>query len=570
MPRRKTVPERFQLQKCPTGIQGLDEITLGGIPRGRPTLVTGAAGSGKTLFALEFLFKGATVYDEPGVFMAFEETGEELTTNVSSLGFDLDGLAKQKKLAIDYVYIERSEIEETGEYDLEGLFVRLGHAIDSVKAKRVVLDTLEVLFSCLPGEGILRAELRRLFRWLKKRGVTAIVTGERGVNTITRYGLEEYVADCVILLDHRVTDQVSTRRLRVVKYRGSYHGTNEYPFLIDKDGISILPITSLGLASDAPLKRVSTGIPRLDAMFDGKGYYKGSSVLVSGTAGTGKSTMAAQFAESACKRNERALYLAFEESPNQIMRNMRSVGIDLQPYIDRKCLLIRSERPTLFGLEMHLLQMTKLVTEFKPHIVVMDPITNLVSIGFQADVKSMLTRFVDFLKAKQITSLFTSLTSPGNLEQTDVGVSSLMDTWIVLKDIEGQGERNRGLTIVKSRGMAHSNQFREFKLTANGLMLEDVYFGESGALTGAAKAAQIAEEETTALARTEEIERLGRHIERKRQVLESQMTVLRSEFEAEEEDIRERMADVEAREQAIADQKNRMAQARKVDEETGT
>jgi circadian clock protein KaiC len=490
MPPKKIARDHFQLQKCPTGIQGLDEITLGGIPRGRPTLVTGSAGSGKTLFALEFLVKGATLYNEPGVFMAFEETSEELTTNVSSLGFDLDGLAKQKKLAIDYVYIERSEIEETGEYDLEGLFVRLGHAIDSVKAKRVVLDTLEVLFSCLPSEGILRAELRRLFRWLKKKGVTAIVTGERGVNTITRYGLEEYVADCVILLDHRVTEDVSTRRLRVVKYRGSYHGTNEYPFLIDKDGISILPITSLGLTSDAPSGRVSTGIPRLDAMFDGKGYYRGSSILVSGTAGTGKSTMAAQFVVGACKRNERAFYLAFEESPKQIIRNMGSAGIDLQPYIDRKCLLIRSERPTLFGLEMHLLQMRKLVNEFKPHIVVMDPITNLISVGAQADVKSMLTRFVDFLKAKQITSLFTSLASPGNLEQTDVGVSSLMDTWIVLKDIEGQGERNHGLTIVKSRGMAHSNQFREFKLTANGLMLEDIYLGVSGTLTGAAKAAR--------------------------------------------------------------------------------
>ena len=499
MPGKKTPADRFALQKCPTGIQGLDEITLGGIPKGRPTLLTGAAGSGKTLMAIEFLVKGAALYNEPGVFMAFEETSEELTTNVSSLGFDLDGLVRQKKLAIDYIYIERSEIEETGEYDLEGLFIRLGHAIDSVKAKRVVLDTLEVLFASLPNEGVLRAELRRLFRWLKKKGVTAIVTGERGTNSITRYGLEEYVADCVILLDHRVTEQVSTRRLRVVKYRGSYHGTNEYPFLIDKDGMSILPITSLGLTSNAPTKRVPTGIPRLDAMFEGKGYYKGSSVLVSGTAGTGKSTMAAQFVQSACKRGERALYLAFEESPKQIIRNMGSAGIDLEPYMKNKCLMIRSERPTLLGLEMHLLQMTKLVEQFKPHIVVMDPITNLISVGAEADVKSMLTRFIDFLKAKEITSLFTSLTSPGtSLEQSEVGVSSLMDTWIVLKDIEGQGERNRGLTIVKSRGMAHSNQFREFHLTGTGLMLEDVYLGASGALTGAAREAQIAEEEAQA------------------------------------------------------------------------
>ncbi len=445
MSRTRIAADRFDLQKCPTGIQGLDEITLGGIPKGRPTLVTGAAGSGKTLIALEFLVKGATQYNEPGVFMAFEETSEELTTNVSSLGFDLNGLAREKKLAIDYVYIERSEIEETGEYDLEGLFVRLGSAIDSVKAKRVVLDTLEVLFSSLPNEGILRAELRRLFRWLKEKGVTAIVTGERGTNTLTRYGLEEYVADCVILLDHRVTDQISTRRLRVVKYRGSYHGTNEYPFLIDKDGISILPITSLGLNADAPTGRVSTGIPRLDTMFGGKGYYKGSSVLVSGTAGTGKSTLAAHLVESVCKRGQRALYLAFEESPKQILRNMRSAGIDLKPYIDRKYLVIRSERPTFFGLEMHLLQMTKLVDEFKPHVIVMDPVTNLISVSSQIDVKSMLTRFVDFLKARQVTSLFTSLTSPGgSLEQSEAGVSSLMDTWIALKDIENRANATGG------------------------------------------------------------------------------------------------------------------------------
>jgi circadian clock protein KaiC len=566
MPRKKA----FALQKCPTGIQGLDEITLGGIPRGRPTLVTGAAGSGKTLMALEFLVKGATLYNEPGVFMAFEETQEELTTNVSSLGFDLDGLVKQKKLAIDYVYVERSEIEETGEYDLEGLFVRLGNAIDSVKAHRVVLDTLEVLFASLPNEAILRAELRRLFRWLKKKGVTALVTGERGEHALTRHGLEEFVADCVILLDHRIAEQVSTRRLRVVKYRGSSHGRNEYPFLIDEDGISILPITSLGLTSEAPLKRISTGIPRLDAMFENKGYYKGSSVLVSGTAGTGKSTMAAQFVESACKRGERALYLAFEESPKQIVRNMRSAGVDLEPHLSSNSLLIRSERPTHFGLEMHLLEMTKLVNQFKPHVVVMDPITNLVSVGTQADAKLMLTRFIDLLKSRQITSFFTSLTSPGaSLEQTEVGVSSLMDTWMVLKDIEGQGERNHGLTIVKSRGMAHSNQFRELYLTGKGIILEDVYLGASGALTGAARAAEIAEEQAAALARTEEIERLNRQIERRRAVFESQMTVLRSEFEAEEEEIRKRMAEVEARERAAAEQKSRMAQARKADEGAG-
>ena len=347
MAKQPVRPQPFHLQKCPTGITGLDELTQGGLPRGRPTLVTGSAGSGKTLLALQFLVKGATEYNEPGVFMAFEETSDDLTTNVASLGFDLDGLTKKKKLAIDHVYIERSEIEETGEYDLEGLFVRLAYAIDSIGAKRVVLDTIEVLFGGLPNEGLLRAELRRLFRWLKNKGVTALITGERGETSLTRYGLEEYVADCVILLDHRITDQTSTRRLRIVKYRGSSHGTNEYPFLIDEAGISVLPVTSLGLNYDVPEERISTGIPRLDEMFGGKGFYKGSSILVSGTAGTGKTTVASHFAEAACKKDERCLYFAFEESPQQITRNMASVGIDLKPWLQKKCLLVRSARPHL-------------------------------------------------------------------------------------------------------------------------------------------------------------------------------------------------------------------------------
>jgi len=468
----------FHLQKCPTGIIGLDELTGGGLPRGRPTLVTGSAGSGKTLLALEFLVKGATLYNEPGVFMAFEETSEDLTKNVASLGFDLDSLTKRKKLAIDYVYIERSEIEETGEYDLEGLFIRLGHAIDSVHAKRVAIDTIEVLFGGLPNDAILRAELRRLFRWLKDKGVTAVITGERGEMSLTRYGLEEYVADCVILLDHRIQDQISTRRLRIVKYRGSSHGTNEYPFLIDEEGISVLPITSLGLDYDVPKEKISTGIPRLDAMLDGKGFYRGSSVLVSGTAGTGKTTLASHFAEAACKNNKRCLYFAFEESPQQIMRNMASVGIDLKPCIAKKLLLIRSARPTFYGLEMHLLAMTKLIHAFDPGVVVMDPITNLITVGLAADVKSMLTRLVDYLKSREITTFFTSLTAADNsLESTDIGVSSLMDTWIVLKDIQGESERIRALTIVKSRGMAHSNQLREYSLTHKGLHFDDIHAG---------------------------------------------------------------------------------------------
>jgi len=484
-------PHPFQLQKCPTGITGLDELTQGGLPKGRPTLVTGSAGSGKTLLAMEFLVKGATMYDEPGVFMAFEETSEDLTKNVASLGFDLDGLVKKKKLAIDYVYIERSEIEETGEYDLEGLFIRLGHAIDSIQAKRVAIDTIEVLFGGLPNDAILRAELRRLFRWLKDKGVTAVITGERGETTLTRYGLEEYVADCVILLDHRIIDQISTRRLRIVKYRGSAHGTNEYPFLIDEEGLSVLPITSLGLNYDVPKERVSTGIARLDAMFDGKGFYKGSSILVSGTAGTGKTTLAAHFAEAACRKGKRCLYFAFEESPQQITRNMASVGIDLKPHLQKKLLLIRSTRPTFYGLEMHLLEMTKLIHTFNPEVVVMDPITNLITVGLLADVKSMLIRLVDYLKSRHITTLFTSLASASGLEHTETGVSSLMDTWIVLKMMERDRERTRGLTIIKSRGMAHANELREYRLTSGGLSLEDAPAGPQEAETARTERASM-------------------------------------------------------------------------------
>ncbi|HEY3278752.1 MAG TPA: circadian clock protein KaiC [Syntrophorhabdaceae bacterium] len=462
------------LEKCPTGISGLDEITRGGLPKGRPTLVAGGAGSGKTLLALEFLVKGATLYNEPGVFMAFEETAQDLSKNVSSLGFDLPGLIKKKKLAIDYVYIERSEIEETGEYDLEGLFIRLGYAIDTVKAKRVALDTLEVLFGGLKNEGILRAELRRLFRFLKEKGVTALVTAERGIDQFTRHGLEEYVADCVILLDHRVNEQISTRRLRVAKYRGSAHGTNEYPFLIDRDGLSILPVTSLGLDHSVSSERISTGVPKLDAMFGGKGFFRGSSILISGTAGTGKSTLAAHFVEAACKRGEKALYFAFEESPAQIVRNMSSVGINLAPCVKKGLLEIRSQRPTFTGLEMHLIEMHKLISTSNPRVVVMDPITNLIEVGLAADVKSVLTRLIDFMKSKEITAFLTSLTTGGEAtEATNVGVSSLMDTWILLNDIPGETERTRGVSIIKSRGMAHSNEVREFRLTDKGFLIEE-------------------------------------------------------------------------------------------------
>ena len=526
---------RKQLPKSPTGIQGLDEITGGGLPKGRPTLVCGSAGCGKTLLAMEFLVRGATQFNEPGVFMSFEETAKDLTQNVASLGFDLKDLITHKKLVLDFVFIEPSEIEESGEYDLEGLFIRLGNAIDSIGAKRVVLDPVESLFSSLPNPNILRAELRRLFRWLKEKDVTTIITGERGEKTLTRQGLEEYVSDCVIMLDHRIEEQVCSRRLRVVKYRGSTHGTNEYPFLIDEDGISVLPITSLQLKQVASTKCIPTGIARLDAMLGGSGYYRGSSVLVSGTAGTGKTSLAAHFAEAACQREERALYFAFEESPAQIMRNMRSIGINLEQWVEKGLLQFQATRPTSEGLEMHLARMHRAVNTFKPQVVIVDPLNSFVIGDNLVEVKSMLMRLVDFLKMKQITGLFTSLTSGGEiLERSEVAISSLIDTWLLVKDIEIGGERNRGLYILKSRGMAHSNQIREFLLTDHGVELRDVYVGASGVLTGSARLAQAAQEQAGKLVRLQETENIQLRLERKRKALEAQIAAMRLEFEAQE------------------------------------
>ncbi|OHB49400.1 MAG: KaiC 1 [Planctomycetes bacterium GWF2_41_51] len=460
------------IEKCPTGIRGLDEITQGGLPRGRPTLVCGSAGCGKTLLAMEFVVRGITEYNEPGVFMAFEENAQELAKNVESLGMDVNDLVKKNKMAVDYVHIEKSEIEETGEYDLEGLFVRLGSMIDQIGAKRVVLDTVEALFAGLPNEAILRAELRRLFRWLKSKKVTAIITGEKGESTLTRHGLEEYVSDCVIFLDHRIINQVATRRLRIVKYRGSQHGTNEYPTMIDETGLSVLPISSLGLTYPVTTSRVSTGIPKLDTMFAGKGFYRGSSILLSGTAGTGKSSIAASFANSVCEKGEKCLYFSFEESPPQIIRNMRSIGIDLEKWEKKGLLKFHSSRPTLFGLEAHLVTIHKLAEEFKPHAVIVDPITSLTSIGETVEIKSMLTRVIDFLKNEKVTGIFTSLTAAGNaMEQSEVGISSLMDTWLLLRNTEIEGDRKRMLYILKSRGMAHSSKVQQFMITNEGIKL---------------------------------------------------------------------------------------------------
>ncbi len=561
-------PKLTDVAKCPTGICGLDEITNGGFPKGRPTLICGSAGAGKTLLAMEFLVRGATEHGEPGVFMAFEENEEELTKNVASLGFDLKRLVARKKIALDHVRIERSEIEETGEYDLEGIFVRLGHAIDSIGARRVVLDTVEALFAGLPNEGILRAELRRLFRWLKDKGVTAFITGERGTDgTLTRHGLEEYVADCVIVLDHRIVNQISTRRLRVVKYRGSLHGTNEYPFLIGHSGISLLPITSLGLTHPAPTQRVSTGVPRLDAMFGGKGYYRGSSVLVSGTAGTGKTSLAAAFVAAACKRGERALYFAFEESPDQILRNMRSVRIDLAPWVNKGLLQFHAVRPNLYGLEQHLLAMHDRVQKASPRVVVVDPITNLISAGDQLEVRSTLTRLIDFFKTEQITAVFTSLTAgDSDPEQTEVGVSSLMDTWLLVRNLENNGERNRGLYVLKARGMSHSSQVREFVLSSRGLDLVDIYTGAGKVLAGTARLAQKAQERAQAQMRQQDFARLRREAERKRRATEAQIAVLQAQLEADLEELNQNLAQEASRDAASVRDRKEMARQRMADD----
>ena len=557
------------LQKEPTGISGFDEITNGGLPAGRPTLVCGSAGAGKTLFAMEFLVRGATLFNEPGVFMSFEETDEELAKNVASLGFDLKQLIADKKLLLDYVFIERSEIEETGEYDLEGLFLRLDYAIDTIGAKRVVLDTLEALFSGLPNEAIIRAELRRLFRWLKEKGVTAVITCERGEGTLTRYGLEEYVADCVILLDHRVQNQISTRRMRIVKYRGTSHGTNEYPFFIDEEGFSVLPITSVGLNHKAPTQRISTGTARLDTMFSGKGFYRGSSVLVSGTAGTGKSTIAAHFVDAACQRGERALFFAFEESQDQIIRNMRSVGIDLEKYVKQGLLKFHNARPSNFGLEVHLALIHKTIEEYKPQVVVVDPITNFLAVGDPIETKSMLTRLIDFLKTRQITAIFNSLTSStAEIEDSEVGVSSLMDTWILVKNIESNGERNRGLYILKARGIAHSNQVREFLLTDHGIELIDAYIGAEGVLMGSARAAQSAREAALEIEREQARERKQRELRRKLELYEAQLVALKSQYESERDAILRELDEDEKRQTVAAEQRVRIARLRQADNGT--
>ncbi len=562
----RSEPRRLSIRKVPTGIRGLDEITEGGLPRGRTTLVCGGAGCGKTLFAAQFIVQGILLHGEPGAIMSFEETEEQLSQNVASLGFDLKALTAGRKLAVDYVRIERSEIQETGEYDLDGLFVRLASLIGEVGAKRVALDTLEALFAGLPNEGILRAELRRLFRWLRDRRVTAVVTAEQGENTLTRHGLEEYVSDCVILLDHRVSNEIATRRIRVVKYRGSRHGTNEYPASIDENGLSVLPISSLGLGYPVSRRRVPTGVRRLDAMLGGEGYYRGSSVLVTGAAGTGKSSLAAAFADSVCARGERFLYLSFEESADQIRRNMASIGLDLGKWEPKGLLGFHCVRPTICGLETHLGTIHRLVEDHAPSAVAMDPVSSLLGSGPNDEVKAMLTRLIDFIKNRGITCLFTSLVEGGeDPERSGIGISSLMDTWILLTAVQSAGERNRLLYVLKSRGMAHSNQVREFLLTDHGISLVDVYVGPGSVLTGAARLQQEARDLTGATEQQLESDRRLRTLKQQRAEIEGQLAASRYRLDSVERELN--LADMQQRAVAARSRTERrtIAKARHAD-----
>jgi circadian clock protein KaiC len=562
---RVTTKTPDSLEKALTGIAGLDEVTFGGLPRGRATLICGSPGCGKTMLGVEFLVDGARMYSEPGVFVAFEETQQELVANAASLKFDLDQLSRAGMLAIDHVHVDPNEIAETGDYDLEGLFIRLKHAIESIGAKRVVLDTIETLFSGFSNTALLRAEIRRLFQFLKSFGVTAIVTGERGENSLTRYGLEEYVADCVIVLDQRVTEQINTRRLRVVKYRGSSHGTNEYPFIIDEQGFSVLPVTSMALRHKVSSEVMSSGIPDLDAMLAPGGFYRGTSVLMSGTAGTGKTSFASAFARSVCERGERALYFAFEESPDQIARNMGSIGLDLKPHLDSGRLRIVAQRPFLHGLEMHLVSMHKEVNQFRPSVVIVDPISNLISAGTTRSVNAMLTLLIDFLKTEGITAFLTVLTQNGeHLEATELGISSIIDTWLLARDIEISGERNRGLYVLKSRGMNHSNQIREFILSAEGIRLIEVYLGPAGMLTGSARVALEAQERDASLQRANESELSLTQLERKRKAMEAQIEALRAEFAADEAEVKRSISIENKREDKLTENRTSMARSRKV------
>jgi len=552
------------IRKSPTGIDGFDDLTLGGVPTGRPALVCGSAGCGKTLFATTFLIHGARDYGEPGVFVTFEERPRDIVDNVASLGFALDKLVADKKIAFEYVALDRSELEEAGDYDLEGLFLRLEAAIDSVGAKRVVLDTIESLFSVFSNEAILRAEIRRLFDWLKDKGMTTVITAERGDGTLTRQGLEEYVSDCVILLDHRVQNQISTRRLRIVKYRGTAHGTNEYPFLIDQDGFSVLPVSSLGLNHKVFEDRISSGIADLDNMLAGGGFHRASSILVAGVAGSGKSIVAASFAEAACAAGERALYFSFEESVDQSVRNMKSVGIDIGRWIKSDKLRYIATRPTFYSLEMHLAVVLREVTKFNPSLVVLDPISAFFESGDPMEIQSMLLRVIDFLKGRGVTAVFTHLMhgQDGNV-QTESGLSSLMDAWVLLLNREVNGEFNRELYLLKARGTAHSNQVREFIMSDDGLKLVPPYLGENGALTGSARKNEEARLRRTEMQRKADVLRAQQQIQQKRRRAKAQIEALQAELDADEIGLKAMTQDEEDYLRQAADDKSEMERSRK-------
>lgn len=559
----ETAPRLPELVKAPTGITGLDELTAGGLPAGRPTLLCGTAGCGKTLFGLHFLVRGALDYGEPGVFVAFEEREQDLIQNVASLGFDLADLMQRQLLSIDHIHVDRTEIEESGEYDLEGLFLRLDSAISQVGAKRVVIDTLETIFGAFSNVAILRSELRRLFHWLKERNVTTIITAERGDGTLSRHGLEEYVSDCVILLDHRVRDQVSTRRIRVVKYRGSSHQTNEFPFLIDETGITVVPITSVSLAHDVSEERVSSGISKLDAMLGGGGYYRGSTLLVTGTAGSGKSSVCAHFAHATCAAGERCLYISYEESPRQIERNMRAIGLDLAEMRQRKLLEFMALRSTSHGYEAHLALVHKKVEAFEPSAIVLDPIGTFLAAGAEEEALVMLVRLIDMLKGRGVTIMLSNLTYGGDaLEQTRIAVSSMVDTWLLLKQLEANGERNRCLYVLKSRGMSHSNQIREFLITQHGIDLIEPYVGPEGVLTGTARANQEVRDRLALDSQRAEDARQARLLERKKELLEQKIAALRAEFAAEEVELQKLLSTSLASQQAWSDEQQRTSAAR--------
>lgn len=556
------------ITKSATGIDGFDDLTLGGLPTGRPTLVCGSAGCGKTLFASTFLFNGAKIYDEPGVFVTFEERPVDIIANVDSLGFDLQTLIDQSKIHIEHIAIDPSEVAEIGDYDLEALFLRLEFAVDQIGAKRIVLDTIESLFSAFSNPAILRAEIRRLFDWLKQKGLTAVITGERGDGTLTRQGLEEYVSDCVILLDHRVDNQISTRRLRIVKYRGTAHGTNEYPFLIDEDGFSVLPVSSLGLGHKVFEDRISTGVPDLDAMLTGGGFYRGSSILLTGVAGSGKSSLACMMADAACQRGERALYLSFEESEAQTVRNMKSIGTDLGKWLKSGQMRYIAARPTFYSLEMHLAIMLREINRFKPQLVVLDPISAFTDSADIAEVQAMLLRIVDYLKSNGITAVFTHLASVEQA-QTDAGLSSIMDGWVLLLNREANGEFNRELYLLKARGISHSNQVREFVMSDSGIHLLEPYLGEDGALTGSARRNAEARARRAETERQAEVTRVQDEVTQRRRRALAQIETLNADIEADEAELKRLVTAEETYQQLSRESAAALARGRGLDLSTG-